>query len=304
MNKKAFIVAFILVFSFSIATVPQFVALVSANFVPYPAEPNQDPPSLTLQMPRNADIYYGSSVEVNFIVSKPASWLYNGPYGRTLYYWWSEAPFPIIGTYSVAIYLDGTIASCISDLGIENGRDNLTANYSIILEELTRGQHTLKIEVMADTLYNPDASQQNGQASKYAMNISETIHFTVDTPPRISILFPASENYSMADIPLTFTVDQYVKQIKYSLDEQGNVAITGNMTLTELYHGAHNLTVYATDSKGRTGASETTYFNIPEPFPTTLIATASGATAAVVGAGLIVYFKKYRQKTEITSKMK
>ena len=33
----------------------------------------------------------------------------------------------------------------------------------------------------------------------------------------------------------------------------------------------------------------------PEPFPTTLVAATSVATVIIVGAGLLVYFKKYRR---------
>jgi hypothetical protein len=72
------------------------------------------------------------------------------------------------------------------------------------------------------------------------------------------------------------------------------VTISGNTTLTDLPYGEHNVTVFATDEVGNTGASETIFFSIPEPpepFPTSLV-VASIITVIIVGIGLFVYFKK------------
>jgi hypothetical protein len=58
----------------------------------------------------------------------------------------------------------------------------------------------------------------------------------------------------------------------------------------------HNITIYAKDALGNTGASETISFTVevPELFPTTLVATASAASLGIVGLGLLVYFKKHK----------
>jgi len=76
------------------------------------------------------------------------------------------------------------------------------------------------------------------------------------------------------------------------LDTQANVTISGNSSLPELSYGSHSITVYANDSLGNMGASESIYFNISEPFPTMFVAAASAASVAVIGVGLVVYFKK------------
>jgi hypothetical protein len=62
------------------------------------------------------------------------------------------------------------------------------------------------------------------------------------------------------------------------------MTINENITLTELANGDHNVTVYATDEAGNTGASETLYFIVDasEPFPIILVAAPSVATAVVV----------------------
>jgi hypothetical protein len=115
-------------------------------------------------------------------------------------------------------------------------------------------------------------------------------------PPRISILLPENKVYNASSVLLTFLIYEAFSSMSYSLDGQDNVTIAGNTTLSELPNGSHNLTVYVTDRSGNTGASETIYFNVevPEPFPTTLF-IASVITVAVVGAGLIIYFKKCKR---------
>jgi predicted phage tail protein len=109
-----------------------------------------------------------------------------------------------------------------------------------------------------------------------------------------------NRTFETSDVPLNFTVNQVASKIAYCLDGQENLTISGNTTLTGLPNGEHNITVYATDETGNTGASETIIFNVakpepPSPFPTTLVATASGASVAVVGLGLLVYFKKRKR---------
>jgi hypothetical protein len=129
--------------------------------------------------------------------------------------------------------------------------------------------------------------------------VYSNVTFNIDSiPPNISILSPENKAYNTSDVPLDFTVNETASQITYSLDEQENVTATGNMTLTQLSNGAHNVTVYATDEAGNIGASPTVTFTIakPEPFPTTLVVTASGVAVAIVGLGFLFYFKRSRTK--------
>jgi hypothetical protein len=56
----------------------------------------------------------------------------------------------------------------------------------------------------------------------------------------------------------------------------------------------HNVTVYAKDLLENTGNSDTIWFRIAEPFPTTLV-VASVIIVAVVSAGLLFYFKKRKR---------
>jgi N-acetylneuraminic acid mutarotase len=113
-------------------------------------------------------------------------------------------------------------------------------------------------------------------------------------PPEISILSPVNQTYNESSVSLIFTVDKAVNWNGYSLDGQQNVTITGNTTIINVTNGLHSITVYAKDTFGNEGASENITFSVklPEPFPTTLVAIASGASAIAIGGGLLVYFKK------------
>jgi parallel beta-helix repeat protein len=110
--------------------------------------------------------------------------------------------------------------------------------------------------------------------------------------PRISVISPVNQMFNESSVPLSFTVNKQVVWMGYSLDGQDNVTVTGNTTLTGLSSGLHNITVYANDTYGNMGASEIVTFTISESFPTALVATASGVSAAVICLGLLVYFKR------------
>ena len=120
------------------------------------------------------------------------------------------------------------------------------------------------------------------------------------TPPIVSVSSPINQTYHQSSIPLVFSVDVLspVKSVNwtgYSLDGKLNVTITGNTALTGLSSGLHNLTVYANDTYGNMGASETVTFTIPQPFPTVIVSVVSGLLVVIVVAGLMVYFKKHKR---------
>jgi hypothetical protein len=120
--------------------------------------------------------------------------------------------------------------------------------------------------------------------------------------PNVTLLLPKEGKFNTSDVPLDFAVDQPVSQFKYSLDGQENVTITGNTTLTGLANGKHNITVYATDETGDTGASETHFFNVevPEPFPAVPIAAAVVVVGVAACLGLLVYFRKHKHQPPAT----
>jgi len=112
--------------------------------------------------------------------------------------------------------------------------------------------------------------------------------------PLIELISPINATYLSTDLILEFTVNKQTSWLSYSLDGEANIKITGNITLPKLSYGSHQIQVYATDLVGHNSPSETIYFSVAEPFPTTLV-IASVITAAVIGVGLLVYFKKRKR---------
>ena len=171
----------------------------------------------------------------------------------------------------------------------------MDATGSVTLPELSEGSHSLTVSLYAHGLV--------AHKSSY----SDTIYFAIDlTPPNVSVLSPVNKTYVVANIteariPLDFAVNENVSRVSYRLDGLDDMVIAGNATLKSLSVGSHNVTVKAWDSAGYSGVSETVNFTVAEeaefqsesePFPTTLMLTASGASIASVGNGLLVYFKK------------
>ena len=88
-------------------------------------------------------------------------------------------------------------------------------------------------------------------------------------PPAITFFSPQNnQTYTSSNVSLTFTASSHVAeiaQLSYSLDLTPEVTVTGNTTLTDLEKGNHTLTVYATDSLGNKGNSQTISFTVTEP---------------------------------------
>ena len=113
--------------------------------------------------------------------------------------------------------------------------------------------------------------------------------------PEISILSPLTQTYNESRVSLNFTVDRSVSWMSYSLDGADNVTFTGNLTLSGLSGGVHNVTVFAGDSFGSVGVSETVSFTVAsDSFPYVLVV---GAVLTIVLACvvLILYLRKHKR---------
>jgi hypothetical protein len=126
-------------------------------------------------------------------------------------------------------------------------------------------------------------------------------------PPYICVDSSQNVTYTTDNVSLNFTVTEETSWMGYSLDQQDNVTLTETtLNLTELVNGSHNITVYATDTAGNTGTSETISFTIakedeppiaqddetPTTWTTAVIATAAVAAAIVA---ITLYFTKTRK---------
>ena len=120
------------------------------------------------------------------------------------------------------------------------------------------------------------------------MGVSNMAFFSIDTlPPRIEIILPQNKSYDTVDIQLTFTLNEAVTYLAYSLDGQQPIKINGNLTLPALANGPHSLTVYSTDEVSNS-AQKTVSFNIA-PFPiVTYVAAASVITIILAACYLII----------------
>ena len=116
-------------------------------------------------------------------------------------------------------------------------------------------------------------------------------------PPQISIISPENKTDTSGNVSLAFTVNKPISWQAYSLDGQEKITIAENTILTELSNGAHNITIYANDTFGNTGVSETISFIVdaPKPFPTVPVAVGSVASVGMAGVGLLVYFRKLKR---------
>jgi N-acetylneuraminic acid mutarotase len=179
---------------------------------------------------------------------------------------------------------------------------------------MTTSRYSFGVAVVNDTLYTIGGYTVNKADVYYSNDYSITEYATNEeylplgygtpdpsydgTAPKIEIISSQQESYSSTNITLDFTVDESVSTMNYVLDNGTAIEISGNLTLTGLSYGSHNLTVYATDKAGNIGASPTMYFTIVEPvFGEEVVSTAVMATIVIVlalitGFGLLVYFKR------------
>lgn len=120
------------------------------------------------------------------------------------------------------------------------------------------------------------------------------------TEPVITLFSPANKTYNSSSVPLNMSINETYSKLEYSLDEQNNVTIKGNTTLTGLQNGSHNVRVYATDEAGNIGTSETLFFTVdaPESFPIVPVAATVTAVAIGVGAGLLLLHRR-KHRSEV-----
>jgi hypothetical protein len=147
-----------------------------------------------------------------------------------------------------------------------DGQTNVTVSGNTTLVDLSEGTHTI-------TVYANDTAGNRGS--------SDTVYFTVDTVlPLIEVLSPKNKTYAVADAPLSFTVSEATAWMGYSLDGETNVTVSGNTTLVDLSEGTHTITVYAADTAGNMGHSDTVYFAVDTTLPSIIILSPENKTYA------------------------
>jgi hypothetical protein len=239
-----------------------------------PAPEGTEPLTILIISPENNTLYSSNNISLNFNTS------------------WSES---IDFFWLFQIYYKASWQQDKTYVDYGSSARSVTIN----LTDVPEGSHYL--EVVAVAKYMGYISYQEikdlyltSYYVSYVLNGSSRVNFSVDLPPTISILSLENETYNTSNVKLDFSVNEPISAVSYSLDGKDNVTITGNTTLLELANGLHNVTVYAKDTFGNEGASETIYFNVdvPEPFPTTFVVVA---VIISVCAALLFYFKKRKR---------
>jgi len=290
MKRKATTLTFVLALLLSAVAGAQFNKAKAGTLGPptFLSTQSAFPPDMILISSPQNTTYHANSIFVNFTVTVPNA-IYdvgysvdNGSIQRiTNLVKVSEVPVPY-GTILLPPYI------------------RVTYMRTFFLYGLSEGNHSV-------TIYQ--GYQYTGRWARYEIALWTTAEFSIDTGPPILKILEIGTNTSSQQVPLNFTINEPASWMAYSLDQQTNITISGNTTLSGLSNGDHNVTVYALDEAGNMGASETTSFSVeipevpepqPEPFPIVPVATASVATIAVVGVGLLVYFKKRKRTAEPT----
>ena len=176
-------------------------------------------------------------------------------------------------------------------------------SFSIDLSDIRGGNFSVTIFAVGEGLVDTgeDYREENGIVYSYhyfdrfEMTGSSTVSFIKDVvPPRITVLSPQNTTYTSSEVELDYTVNEVASEVLYCLDGKQNQTLTDSLTLIGLEEGFHNVTMYAADLAGNAAEPKTLFFNVdlPEPFPVATVAAVSGTSVAIIGVGLLVYFKK------------
>ena len=255
----------------SLLMVSQAISIVSANpwAFSYQIDPPSDanPPIISIHSPQNNAIYSG---KYNISVSvKGAQY---GDYFSDIYH----------VTYSIDNE-SVTIPHGAGVLGLPQ------YDTSFIGPNLTGGNHSLIVKATG-ILFKP-------MTVFFLVDSTSQVYFVMRVTPSIKLLTDQSANITFSSFPLNFTVEQPTSWLSYSLDNLANVTIGGNTTLTGLSAGNHSLVVYGNNTFGDMAKSETIHFAVKEP-ETSLALTviAPVVTAIIISLGLLVYFRRKRDR--------
>jgi hypothetical protein len=254
MSKKAFIGAIAISILLISQIGVQFVEVAKAN-----PGLHGFPPEVIISSPSDSGVYSGSTIPVKFQV-----YITGYAVGGVEHLKWvyctiakcGASPDSWEGNSSVPLDYNGPVSLDIS------------GNYSSVIIGLSIGKYVLS--VTGQTYF----SFFSGSPQKDFRSFAKEAFFTVDTPiPKISNLSIENKTYTARDISLNFTVNETPSSVWYSLDNKTEEALSANSTsfllsLTGLSEGDHSLVVYANDTAGNLGKSDTIMFAVSLPKPT------------------------------------
>lgn len=278
-NTTVVATIFVTAFLVSIMFGAQGVEVAKANWIPIPPEiPPPLPPTISIVSPQ-VRIYHETEISFSFAVEiflredvEFRAWneTLQALTNRTL-----RAPSDRAGIPFISYTLDGveTIIKNITtpSVGVSSW------DYATVLTGLSEGRHTLMVNAsgrqsaanLITMGFSPDkAPIFVGEGTYYSPDVwsNSEVTFIVDAAtPTVSIQSPKNSTYSTGSVLLNFIVDEPVTWTGYSLDGADLFTCTSNVNLLELSDGSHSLVVYANDTAGNMGKSETIFFTINTP---------------------------------------
>ena len=117
-------------------------------------------------------------------------------------------------------------------------------------------------------------------------------------PPAIDIISP-QQNKTYKNIQIDYKVNKAISWVGYSLDNSPNVTLTKISSLVDnIPDGPHSIILFATDSLGNTGTSQTVHFTIDNAAPTITILTPISQTYS--SADIILTFVVDKPVTQVS----
>lgn len=149
---------------------------------------------------------------------------------------------------------------------------------------------------------NPNITIENPQNATYHVN-TITLNFTIESNWGVYPCFYSLDGQKMKPIENLTVISREDANIGKN-PRVNRTTLKGNCVLSNLSEGGHNVTfylitdreisLYRTYEKGEVLYSATAQFVIDSSgsFPTVLAVGASGASVAILGIGMLFYFKK------------
>ena len=104
-------------------------------------------------------------------------------------------------------------------------------------------------------------AQLNTSRTQGEVAVCTTVTFLINTiTPYLILLSPENKTYK-SDIPLDFSAFK-TSDIRYSLDGQANVSVTGATTLKDVPDGPHGLVLFGTSDAGITYTPDAVFFGV------------------------------------------
>jgi len=256
-----------------------------------PSQVGAEPPTITISPIENNSSFKVNNLNLTITATSGNSILNTSRWINTIYY---KVDWQQKNTY-VYRYMNDELNPFEYSTSF-----NLTGINGTLIPE---GKHTLTVYAIEEGqfFHAPVQSEMSGLKkivyNSFQIEGSTSVSFTIDrTAPNITISSIENTIYSQNAVPLNFTINEPVTKLAYNLDNGSNITMTGNMTLTDLSLGEHNLTIYAWDATGNVGASETLVFTIAETFPMlTLAIVASSVVIIFLVAFSILLFRRHRK---------